>query len=387
MIADELLDRFHAVRQETERLASGLTDEDQCLQSMPDASPAKWHRAHTTWFFEQFVLVPHVRGYQLFDPAFSFLFNSYYDTVGDRHPRPSRGLLTRPGTAEVTRYRARVDAAMRKALRGLPPSTQRVVELGLQHEQQHQELLLMDVLHGFAANPLSPAVLPDWREPEGEPGEAAFLEYPAGPRRIGHDGSGFCFDNEGPAHQVWLGDHAIASRLVRNSAWLAFIEDGGYRTSSLWMSEGWAAVQAGAWEAPLYWRKHDGAWYQFGPGGLVRLATDAPVRNVSWYEADAFARWSGARLPTETEWEAATGLAEKTGHAWQWTESAYRPYPGFRPEKGAIGEYNGKFMINQMVLRGGSFGTPPGHARQTYRNFFHPDKRWQFSGLRLAKDL
>ncbi len=387
MTGDELLDRFHGVRQETERLASGLTDEDQNLQSMPDASPAKWHRAHTTWFFEQFVLVPYVSSYRVFDPAFGFLFNSYYDAVGDRHPRPSRGLLTRPGARQVTGYRQHVDAAMARALRDLPEAVRPVVELGLQHEQQHQELLLTDVLHGFAANPLAPAMLPDWREPEGVTGETVFIEYAAGLHRIGHEGAGFCFDNEGPAHQVWLGDHAIASRLVRNAEWLAFIEDGGYRTPSLWMSEGWAIVQAERWEAPLHWRNHDGAWYQFGPGGLLRLAPDAAVRHVSWYEADAFARWSDARLPTEAEWEAASGLAEATGHVWQWTESAYRPYPGFRPQKGAIGEYNGKFMINQMVLRGGSLGTPPGHARQTYRNFFHPDKRWQFSGLRLAKDL
>jgi ergothioneine biosynthesis protein EgtB len=387
MIADELLDRFLAARQETERLASGLTDEDQCVQSMPDASPAKWHRAHTTWFFEQFVLVPYVPGYRVFDSAFSFLFNSYYDAVGDRHPRPSRGLLTRPGARRVTDYRGHVDAALRRAACDLPAVARQVVELGIQHEQQHQELLLTDVLHGFAANPLDPAVLPDWREPEGEPAKTVFIEYSAGLHRIGHDGPGFCFDNEGPAHQVWLGDHAIASRLVRNSDWLAFIEDQGYCTPSLWMSEGWAAVHAERWEAPLYWRKHDGVWYQFGPGGLARLSPEAPVRHVSWYEADAFARWSDARLPSEAEWEAASGLSEKTGLLWQWTESAYRPYPGFRPEKGAIGEYNGKFMINQMVLRGGSFGTAAGHTRQTYRNFFHPDKRWQFSGLRLAKDL
>jgi ergothioneine biosynthesis protein EgtB len=389
-VANELLARFQSVRRDTESLAANLTEEDQNVQSMPDASPAKWHRAHTTWFFEQFVLVPHVRGYAVFDPAFAFLFNSYYDAVGDRHPRPSRGLLTRPPVRQVTEYRRHVDAAMQRALPGLPAPVLPLVELGLQHEQQHQELLISDLLHAFAANPLYPAMLPDWREPEGEPGETTFIRCPAGLHRIGHDGGGFCFDNETPAHQVWLDAYAIASRLVRNRDWLAFIEDGGYRTASLWMSDGWAAAQAAGWDAPLYWRKHDDRWFQFGPGGLVPLPLNAPVRHVSWYEADAFARWSGARLPTEAEWEIAGAnpdMREQYGHVWQWTESAYRPYPGYRPEKGAIGEYNGKFMINQMVLRGGASSTSRGHSRATYRNFFHPDKRWQFAGLRLARDV
>nr|WP_294554596.1 ergothioneine biosynthesis protein EgtB [uncultured Rhodopila sp.] len=389
-VANELPARYQSVRRDTETLVGNLTEEDQSVQSMPDASPAKWHRAHTTWFFEQFVLVPHISGYRVFDPAFSFLFNSYYDAVGDRHPRPSRGLLTRPPVRQVTEYRRYVDAAMRRALPGLPASVLPIVELGLQHEQQHQELLMTDLLHAFAANPLCPAVLPDWREPEGDPAETAFIRFPAGLHRIGHDGRGFCFDNETPSHRVWLDDFSIASRLVRNRDWLAFIEDGGYRTPPLWMSDGWAAAQAGGWDSPLYWRKHDGRWFQFGPGGLVSLAMNAPVRHVSWYEADAFARWSGARLPTEAEWEIAGSnpeMREQYGHVWQWTESAYRPYPGYRPEKGAIGEYNGKFMINQMVLRGGASATPRGHARPTYRNFFHPDKRWQFAGLRLARNV
>ena len=357
---------------------------------MPDASPAKWHRAHTTWFFEQFVLVPYLPGYRLFDPAFGFLFNSYYDTVGPRHPRPLRGVLTRPGARQVTRYRSHVDTAMVRALPDLPAPACSVVELGLQHEQQHQELLITDMLHGFAANSLYPAMLPDWRESEGGSDETMFIRCPDGLFRIGHDGDGFCFDNERPAHQVWLNDYALASRLVRNGDWLAFIEDGGYHTPSLWMSDGWAAVQAGGWEAPLYWRRYDGAWFQFGPDGLAALLPRAPVRHVSWYEADAFARWNEARLPTEAEWEAASAhpaMREQTGYVWQWTESPYRPYPGYRPDKSAIGEYNGKFMINQMVLRGGSVATPQGHARATYRNFFHPDKRWQFAGLRLAKDI
>jgi ergothioneine biosynthesis protein EgtB len=387
--AHDLDARFQAVRRDTERLVVALSDEDQSLQSMPDASPAKWHRAHTTWFFEQFVLVPYAPDYRTFDPAFGFLFNSYYDAVGPRHPRPSRGLLTRPATPRVTEYRRHVDAAMQRALPGLPAAAQTVVELGLQHEQQHQELLVTDLLHGFAANPLFPAMQPGWQEPSGAAGPTVFAPCPGGLHRIGHGGNDFCFDNETPSHRVWLEDYALASHLVRNSDWLAFIADGGYRTPSLWMSDGWATVQAEGWEAPLYWRQQDGAWFQFGPGGLQPLVPDAPVRHVSWYEADAFARWSEARLPTEAEWEAAIGnkaVQERVGHVWQWTESAYRPYPGYRPVEGAIGEYNGKFMINQMVLRGGSPATPHRQARPTYRNFFHPDKRWQFSGLRLAKN-
>jgi ergothioneine biosynthesis protein EgtB len=386
----DLSDRFQSVRGATEALAAGLTEEDQCVQSMPDASPTKWHRAHTTWFFEQFVLVPNVPGYQVFDPAFNFLFNSYYEAVGPRHPRPSRGLLTRPSADRVTQYRHHVDAALRQAIPTLPAEIRDVVELGLHHEQQHLELLVTDLLHAFAANPLCPAIDPDWREPSGRPGKTTFVECPAGLHRIGHADTGFCFDNETPAHRTYLHPHAIASRLVRNRDWLGFIQDAGYRTSSLWMSDGWATVRDADWAAPLHWRQQDGAWFQFGPGGLVPLALDAPVRHISWYEADAFARWSQARLPTEAEWEAASAnpaIHEITGHVWQWTESAYRPYPGYRAAPGAIGEYNGKFMINQMVLRGGSWTTPQDHTRPTYRNFFHPDKRWQFTGLRLAKDL
>jgi ergothioneine biosynthesis protein EgtB len=367
---------------------------------MPDASPVKWHRAHTTWFFEEFILVPFAPGYRVFDPAFRFLFNSYYETVGPRHPRPMRGLLTRPSAQEVAAYRAHTDAAMDSLLADLPPEAAPLVELGLQHEQQHQELLLTDMLHAFAQNPLAPAVLPDWGEPRGHPGPTRFVPFAGGDVRIGHDGPGdssefgnsseFCFDNETPAHTVLLRDYALASRLVRNSEFLAFIEAGGYRTPTLWMSDGWATAQANGWEAPLYWEHRDGAWWQIGPGGRRELDPEAPVRHVSWYEADAYARWTDARLPTEAEWEAAAhnpDVAELTGHVWQWTDSAYRPYPGFRPAGGAVGEYNGKFMINQMVLRGGSLATPPGHARLAYRNFFHPEKRWQFTGLRLARDI
>jgi ergothioneine biosynthesis protein EgtB len=310
--------------------------------------------------------------------------------VGPRHPRPTRGLLTRPSVAQVTQYRRHVDEALRLAIPHLPAEVGAVVALGLHHEQQHQELLVTDMLHAFAANPLFPAIDPDWREPLGHSGETTFLQCPAGLHRIGHDGNDFCFDNETPAHEVWLHPHAMASRLVRNRDWLGFIQDNGYRTPSLWMSDGWAAAREADWVSPLYWREQDGEWFQFGPNGLAPLVLDAPVRHISWYEADAFARWSQARLPTEAEWEAASanpGILEIAGHVWQWTESAYRPYPGYQAAPGAIGEYNGKFMINQMVLRGGSLATPHGHTRPTYRNFFHPDKRWQFSGLRLAKDL
>ncbi len=384
---DGLHERFRFVRDHTEHLARCLTSEDQCVQSMPDASPAKWHRAHTTWFFEQFVLVPFVPDHSVFDPAFSFLFNSYYEAVGARHPRPYRGLLTRPSADEVTAYRRHVDAAMRTAL---PQPARKIVELGLHHEQQHQELLLTDILHAFSANPLFPAALPGWRAPAGAAQETTFIPCEGGLYRIGHSGQEFCFDNETPAHQVFLNPYAIASRLVRNSDWQDFIQDNGYQTVSLWMSEGWAAAQSSGWAAPLHWRQQDGEWLQFGLGGLEPLDANEAVRHVSWYEADAFARWAGARLPTEFEWEAACrspDICEINGHVWQWTDSAYRPYPGYRPAPGAIGEYNGKFMINQMVLRGGSMATPAGHTRSTYRNFFHPDKRWQFSGLRLARDL
>jgi ergothioneine biosynthesis protein EgtB len=379
------------VRQQTDRLVETLSDEDQCIQSMPDASPAKWHRAHTTWFFETFVLAPMVPGYQVFDPQFGFLFNSYYEAVGPRHPRPSRGLLTRPSGTAVQAYRRHVDAALLDAMQaGLPNPAWPVVELGLQHEQQHQELLMTDMLHAFSCNPLYPALLPGWQEPCGVALETRFITCHGGLHDIGHTGQGFAFDNETPPHRVYLAEYGLASRLVRNRDWQAFIDDQGYQTASLWMSEGWAAVQAGGWQAPLYWRQSGDGWMQFGPGGLLPLHADAPVRHISWYEADAFARWAGVRLPTEHELEAAAsvpGIHEQQGLVWQWTDSAYRPYPGFRAVPGAIGEYNGKFMINQMVLRGSSQATPADHARITYRNFFHPDKRWQFSGLRLARDL
>jgi ergothioneine biosynthesis protein EgtB len=403
--ADARLDHFAAVRNHTERLAEHLSPEDQCVQSMPDASPAKWHRAHTTWFFEEFVLVPNLPGYVPFRGEFRYLFNSYYESVGARHPRPIRGLLTRPSTDEVGAYRAHVDSAMPRLLANPPDGVPALVELGLHHEQQHQELLMTDMLHALSFNPLCPAMLPGWTEPDGAAGPTRFVDCPGGLVEIGHDGAGFSFDNEGPRHQAFLRPYRLASRLVRNRDWLDFMADGGYRTATLWMSDGWAAVQAEGWSAPMHWRgghwrggtsregqwrEGDEGWQILGPGGLAPLDPDAPVRHVSWYEAEAFARWAGARLPTEAEFEAGArepGIAEATGIVWQWTASAYLPYPGFRPVEGAIGEYNGKFMINQMVLRGSSLATPPGHARPTYRNFFHPDKRWQFTGLRLAQDI
>jgi ergothioneine biosynthesis protein EgtB len=382
--------RYQEIRSYTEYLASALSPEDQCVQSMPDASPAKWHRAHITWFFEEFVLGPFLPGYRVFDPDFRFLFNSYYEAVGPRHPRPARGLLTRPPAERIGAYRAHVDGAMLRLLDATPAAAAPLVELGLQHEQQHQELLLTDMLHAFSASKLCPAVLPEWREPVGTLGPTRFLICEGGLVDIGHTGPGFCFDNEEPRHRVFLEPYSIASRLVRNRDWVDFINDGGYRTPTLWMSDGWARAQADGWIAPLYWRNVDGGWLQMGPGGLAPLDLDVPVRQISWYEADAYARWVGARLPTEAEWEAASTrpeVEELTGHVWQWTGSAYLPYPGYRPAPGAVGEYNGKFMIGQMVLRGGSLATPPGHARPSYRNFFHPEKRWQFSGLRLARDI
>ena len=380
--------RYRTVRARTEALAAPLSPEDQLVQSMPDASPTKWHRAHTTWFFETFVLKPHLPGYRARREEYAFLFNSYYEAAGPRHARPRRGMLTRPSCAEVAAYRAAVDEAMDVLLRDPPAEALPLIELGLQHEEQHQELLLTDILHALSLNPLRPAYDPAWQEPAAS-GTTRWLDGPEGVVSIGHDGHGFVFDNETPRHAALLAPYRIADGLVTNGEWLAFMEAGGYGDPLLWMSDGWAERQAQGWEAPLHWARQEGGWAQFGPGGLRPVDPARPVRHVSWYEADAFARWAGKRLPSEQEWEAAAtlpGLRDADGAAWQWTASAYRPYPGFRPWAGAVGEYNGKFMINQMVLRGGSLATPPGHSRASYRNFFPPGARWQFSGLRLAED-
>jgi ergothioneine biosynthesis protein EgtB len=385
-------DAYRAVRAETDRRAAPLSPEDQIVQSMPDASPAKWHRAHTTWFFEQFLLVPHVPGYGVFDERFAFLFNSYYVSAGPRHARPQRGLITRPDAQEVAAYRAHVDAAVMgliesardHALAEIAP----IIEVGLNHEQQHQELLLTDILHAFAQNPAAPAYDGGWQMPRPHArGAGEFTTLSAGIHRIGHDGTGFCFDNETPAHQTLIQPMRIAERLVTNRQWLEFMADGGYTTPTLWLSDGWAAVQNDAWDTPGYWRRVDGEWHQMTLAGLRAIDPAAPVCHVSYYEADAFARWAGKHLPTEAEWEVAAragSIDDAFGVVWQWTRSAYSPYPGYRAVEGALGEYNGKFMINQMVLRGSSFATPSGHSRLTYRNFFYPPHRWQFTGLRLA---
>jgi ergothioneine biosynthesis protein EgtB len=380
---------FRAVRAETERRAAPLSAEDQAIQSMADASPTKWHRAHTTWFFEQFLLTPHCDGYRTFDERFAFLFNSYYVAAGPRHARPERGMLTRPNAEEVAAYRAYVDRAVLQLLDGADAATLTAIvpllEVGLHHEQQHQELLWTDILHAFAQNPTNPAYDRDWRAPPAASGKD-FAALPAGIHMIGHDGNGFGFDNEQPAHRVLLRDAAIAKHLVTNGEWLEFIADKGYARPDLWLSDGWAKVEADGLAAPGYWREIDGAWFTLTLAGLRPVDPAAPVCHVSYYEADAFARWVGQHLPSEVEWEVAARaglIADAFGQVWQWTRSAYLPYPAYRAAEGALGEYNGKFMVNQMVLRGSSLATPDGHARTSYRNFFHPPARWQFSGLRL----
>ncbi len=383
---------YRQVRGETERRASYLSAEDQIVQSMADASPAKWHRAHVTWFFETFLLKPHDPSYETFDERFPFLFNSYYVAAGPRHARPQRGLITRPNGQDVAGYRAHVDKAVERLIDSVPaeqaPRVFEILEIGLNHEQQHQELLLTDILHAFAQNPTDPAYDPNWRPPRATQGPRGFVDVPAGIHKIGHPGGSFCFDNETPRHDALIAPIRIARHLVTNAEWQDFMQAGGYTTPSLWLSDGWATVQAEGWQAPGYWREKDGAWHAMTLGGLQPVEPAAPVLHISYYEADAFARFAGKYLPSEAEWEVAAAagiLADAFGIAWQWTRSAYLPYPGYRAAEGALGEYNGKFMVNQMVLRGSSLATPEGHQRPSYRNFFYPPSRWQFSGLRLVE--
>jgi len=411
--AHRLAKRLAATRAWSDNLAAPLSDEDQTPQSMEDASPTKWHLAHTTWFFEELVLKPHVASYREFDPRFAYCFNSYYETLGERHPRPRRGLLTRPSCDEVRAYRAHVDAAMARAFDdgGLPDEALDLVELGINHEQQHQELLLTDILSLFAAQPLRPAYRAETGAAPGEAPPLEWLGFDGGIFEVGHDGDSFAYDNEGPRHEQLIRPFKLAHRPVTNGEWLAFMADGGYDTATLWLSDGWATVNAEGWRAPGYWEQHDGEWHQMGLGGLVPVDPARPVCHISYYEAQAFALWAGKRLPSEFEWEVASAglpargntagsglirpaptsppdgtLQQMFGDVWEWTSSAYSAYPGFSTAPGAVGEYNGKFMCGQYVLRGGSLATPDGHIRRSYRNFFYPHQRWQFMGLRLAAD-
>ncbi|WP_176399060.1 ergothioneine biosynthesis protein EgtB [Pandoraea sp. PE-S2T-3] len=403
-----LADRFDAVRAASVAFAAGLSDADATVQSMPDASPIKWHLAHTTWFFETFLLGEHGalsgKRYHPYDPRFAFLFNSYYEAAGPRHPRPQRGLLTRPTLDEIVRYRQHVDSAMHEMLlhADLPREVSDLITLGLHHEEQHQELMHTDLLHLFAQNPLRPAHREIIRDADREAHRnlpLQWIEHDGGRHTIGHGGESFAFDCETPAHDFLLRPFAIASRVVTNGEWRDFIEDGGYRIAGLWLSDGWATVQREGWGHPLYWELRNGEWHAMTLAGMQPVDDNAPVRHVSYFEADAFARWAGKRLPTEHEWEAAAHVAHVAhaahenspmqqlyGPVWQWTASPYVAYPGFRTAAGAVGEYNGKFMCGQFVLRGGSLATPAGHSRATYRNFFYPHQRWQFCGLRLAED-
>lgn len=416
----ELRSRYEEVRDFTEALAEPLSPEDQTVQTMPDVSPTKWHRAHTTWFFETFILEQLQPGYRSMDPEYSYLFNSYYEAVGPRHSRPERGLLSRPGVAEVAAYRAVVDEAMASFLaEDRPPDQVSLVELGLQHEQQHQELLLMDIKHVLSVNPLRPAYDGSSGGSLGRPasfgGDGSsfgWIEHPGGVVDIGYDGSGFAFDNEGPRHSTLLHPFALRSTLTTCGEWLEFMGEGGYERPELWMSDGWGTACREGWNAPEYWHRSPDGWMVHTLSGLRPVRHDEPVCHVSWYEADAFAHWAGCRLPSEAEWEVvaqqegfdrsdrnggwglhpspvpppagASGFEQASSSVWQWTATSYGPYPGFAPAPGAVGEYNGKFMVNQKVLRGGACITPAGHSRLTYRNFYYPASRWPFAGVRLA---
>ena len=402
---------YREVRAQTERLVASLATEDLMVQSMTEASPAKWHLAHTTWFFETFILHPHAPAYRRFDPRFTFLFNSYYKQL-DGHPnRAIRGSFSRPTLDQVRRYRAHVDGAMQEYLEStLGEDILALLQLGLNHEQQHQELIVTDLKHAFWTNPLRPAYT-EVQGPAAATPPFAWTEFGEGVYQVGHDGAGFAFDNESPRHRVYLKPFRLASRLVTNAEYLEFMADGGYRNPALWLSDAWDQVTAGGWQAPLYWEQGEDGWVTFTCAGMRPLDPNEPVCHVSYYEADAFARWREARLPSEAEWEIAAsadrgiagallesgrfhpagaqrgaGLRQMIGDLWEWTSSPYSPYPGYRPAAGVLGEYNGKFMCNQMVLRGGSCATPASHIRPTYRNFFPPQARWQFSGIRLAHD-
>jgi len=416
-----LAERLRQTRGLSLALAEPLSAEDQVVQSMDDASPTKWHLAHTTWFFETFVLKPHLAGFRTLDERFAYCFNSYYEAAGPRQPRPKRGILTRPSLDDVLRYRHHIDAGLETLLktavhRRHSPVVE-LIELGINHEQQHQELILTDILALFASQPLRPAYRPSWPSSRASSqvgtGPTGWLELPGGIHRIGHNGSTFSYDNEGPCHSVLLGDYRLADRLVTNGEWLTFMADGGYASPAHWLSDGWSVVNSRGWDAPGYWECEDGEWRQMTLFGFRPVDPAAPVCHISYFEADAFARWAGKRLPTEFEWEAAardlpvcgnmlgSGAlrplpvlqgdlqgkpAQLFGDVWEWTQSAYAPYPGYRTGPGALGEYNGKFMCGQYVLRGASCATPNGHSRATYRNFFYPHQRWQFAGLRLAQD-
>jgi ergothioneine biosynthesis protein EgtB len=409
-LTERLATRFQPIRDRSAWLVEPLNEADAAVQSTPDASPAKWHLAHTSWFFETFVLIPNLPGYCHFHPLFGYLFNSYYDAVGARWTRSQRGLLTRPTLEEVLVYRRHVDNAMAELLASdVSREVAALILLGLHHEQQHQELLLTDILSLFARNPLCPAWHKELAMPAGKAAAFCWVECAGGIAEIGNDGKGFAFDCETPRHRVLLQDYALANRAVTCGEWIDFMADGGYRTASLWLADGWTASISEGWQCPAYWQRQGDDWYEMTLGGLRLVNREAPVSQVSFYEADAFAAWRGARLPTEAEWESAAasqtqqitnddrtlapkpqsgeGLTGLFTDVWEWTASSFRPYPGFHIPPGAVGEYNGKFMSGQMVMRGGSCVTPSSHTRATYRNFFQPEKRWQFSGLRLARTL